>query len=59
MKESNTLACDYEVFTNRSLAEHKRSVHEGVKYPCKQCDYDATKKRNLAEHQRVLHNGVK
>ena len=53
MKESNTLACDYEVFTNRSLAEHKRSVHEGVKYPFKQCDYEATKKRNLAEHQRV------
>ena len=38
-----------------NLAEHKRAVHEGVKYPCEQCNYQATSKGNLAKHQRNRH----
>ena len=40
-------------------ALHKQSVHEGVKYPCRQCDYKATSKGNLTQHKRVVHEGVK
>ena len=42
-----------------SLAEHKRAVHEGFKYPCGQCSYQSTTKGSLAEHERSVHEGVK
>ena len=38
---------------------HKRSVHEGVKYPCWQCDNQATTKGSLAQHKQVVHEGIK
>ena len=40
-----------------SLAEPKRAVHEGVKYPCGQCNYQTTRKRHHAEHKRAVHEG--
>ena len=30
-----------------SLERHRRSVHEGLKYPCQQCEYQATRKESL------------
>ena len=41
------------------LAQQKRAVHEGVKYPCGQCDYQASSTGNLARHKRAVHEGVK
>ena len=38
-----------------SLAEHKRSVHESVKYQCSECDHQSTSKQTLAGHQRARH----
>ena len=45
--------------TKGRLAEHKRAVHEGVKYPCGHCNYKATTKGSLAEHKRAVNEGVK
>ena len=42
-----------------SLAEHRRAVHEGVKYPCMQCKKQFSWKESLAEHARSVHEGVK
>lgn len=38
-----------------SLSRHKRSIHDGVKYPCKYCDYQATYYRNLDRHVAAKH----
>ena len=43
----------------RSLVRHKKNLHEGVKYPCRQCNHEASSKGNLATHQRAVHEGVK
>ena len=45
--------------TKESLDRHKRSVHEGMKYPCGQCEYQATTKENLDRHKRSVHEGIK
>ena len=41
------------------LDQHKRAVHEGIKYPCMQCVYQATYKSHLAEHRRRVYEGGK
>ena len=41
------------------LDEHKRAVHEGVKYPCLQCGKQFSQRGNLAKHKRAVHEGVK
>ena len=35
------------------------SVHEGVKYSCKQCDYKASQSGHLTTHKMSVHEGVK
>ena len=37
-----------------SLLKHKKSIHEGVKYPCDQCDYKATEKGQLLKHMKCV-----
>ena len=39
--------------------QHRRAVHEGIKYPCGQCEYQATSKRNLDQHKKSVHEGIK
>ena len=34
----------------RSLLMGKKSIHGGVKFPCKQCDHKATQKGSLSTH---------
>ena len=53
------LLCNYQASTKRSLPEHQRAVHEGVKYSCSQCNYQATTKVSLTQHQKAVHEGVK
>ena len=40
-----------------SLAGHKRALHEGVKFSCRQCNHQATTKRDLAQHENAEHGG--
>ena len=42
-----------------SLDKNRRSVHEGMKYPCGQCEYQATLKGNLDRHKRAVHQEIK
>ena len=43
MKESNILVSNVIIkqLTKGSLAEHKRAVHKGVKYPCGQYNHQS------------------
>ena len=41
------------------LAQHKRVVHERMKYPSMQCNHQATSKGNPTQHKRAIHEGVK
>ena len=47
------------VTRKESLDRHKRSVHEGIKYPCNQCEYLASRKEHLDRHKRLVHEGIK
>ena len=38
---------------------HRRSVHEGMKYPCGQCEYQATSKCNIEKHRKSVHEAMK
>ena len=54
------LYCDYENCTYTSkrmdkLRQHKRTVHEGLRYPCDMCDYAATRPDKLKNHREAKH----
>ena len=51
--------CDHKANSKGQLCQHKRAVHEGVKYPCRQCDHKATSKGHLTRHSRAAHERVK
>ena len=42
-----------------SLAQHKRTGHEGITYQCSECDHQSTSKGYLVEHKRAVYEGVK
>ena len=42
----------------RAILDCQKSVHDGVKYPCKLCRYQATTKGNQ-EHQKTVNDGFK
>ena len=46
---------DKQFSSNPNLWHHKKSVHEGVRFPCENCDYKATEKRNLQRHKLRVH----
>ena len=50
---------NYKSRQERDLIQHKKSVHEGVKYDCDQCDHKATCQAHLIQHQKSVHEGVK
>ena len=43
----------------KGLYNHKKSSHEGVKYPCSECSHKATRKDSLQAHVAAIHEGVK
>ena len=38
-----------------SLSQHKKSVHQGVKYPCTICAHKASSQGNLSKHIKAQH----
>ena len=46
--------CEKEL-SNGAMSRHKKSIHDGVKYPCKYCDYQATISQNLDRHIKAKH----
>ena len=50
----------YEVSDLSALRTHQKSIHEGVKYQCKECDYKATTLiGSLKLHQKSIHESFK
>ena len=35
--------CDYKCIDHTGLRLHRQSVHENIKYPCKECNYVGSK----------------
>ena len=59
---SSIFECEqcHKTYNSRgALYNHKKSVHEGVKYACLQCDYQATEKSYLIIHIQSKHEGIK
>ena len=38
-----------------SIKTHVKSIHEGIRYPCKICDKSFTKSFYLKEHVKSIH----
>ena len=51
--------CGKHLSTKTNLAQHKKSVHEGIKYSCAECPYQASHKPHLTKHKRAVHEGIK
>ena len=57
----DVLSCDQCEYagTRQALRNHKKSKHEGIRYPCDQCDYAATRRSDLKKHKESEHGGIK
>merc|ERR1712129_61636 len=55
--DSNTVCsiCNKKFSASYSLDEHKKAVHEGIRFPCDFCDHISSSKRNLRGHMRGKH----
>ena len=51
--------CDASFTCRKSLTQHNKSVHEGIRYECDRCDYKATTKGHLRRHQKTQKHKVK
>ena len=47
--------CGKEFTSYLRRQRHKRSVHDGVRYPCNFCDHKATFRQNLWRHVKTMH----
>ena len=55
------IQCDECHQTFKSISsknKHKRSIHEGRKYPCLHCDYQAPETWTLSRHIRAKHSNL-
>ena len=50
--------CDYKGFNMTRLKEHKRAVHDKIKFPCSECSFQTTSKNSLVIHKRSKHEGI-
>ena len=57
-KASECKSCGKVLADTKSLIRHKKSIHDGVKYPCKYCDYQATIRQNLDRHVAAKHTST-
>ena len=48
--------CGKQFTKQKSIAKHRRAVHEGVKYSCGQCDNEFTSQGSLRQHRRAAHD---
>ena len=54
-EEFKCSACGEEFKSYQSRQRHKRSVHDGIRYPCDFCDHQATFRQNLLRHVKTMH----
>ena len=48
-------SCDYQASHVRTVKQHEREVHLGIRYACRLCDYQATRSTNLTRHYEKTH----
>ena len=53
MKESNTLAGNATI-KQQKRAQHKRAVHEGVRFPCRYCDQQYTSRAKIVQLDKIF-----
>jgi len=51
--------CDKQFSSKRSLKQHNKSAHEGIRFPCNDCDYKGSRKEHLVIHIQSVHEGIK
>ena len=51
--------CGHQATTKGSLTQHKRALHERVRYPCSACGKQFSLKGDIFQHKRAVHEGVK
>ena len=49
--------CEYKATNKGNLNSHVKSVHLGVKWPCKICDFKFTDQSALRRHMKSKHSG--
>ena len=42
-----------------NLKTHKKSKHEGIRYPCDMCDFAGSTSSNLKVHKEAKHEGIR
>ena len=47
------MQCNYQATSKGNLNKYRRSVHEGVKFPCSQRNYKATTAGSLKNTQKI------
>ena len=55
----NCDACTFQAKSPKTLRNHKKSKHEGVKYMCDQCEYVGNQSGSLNLHKKVKHEGIR
>ena len=53
-KQNSCDQCEF-IGSHTGLWHHKKSKHEGVRYPCDQCEYVATRVLDLKRHKESKH----
>ena len=48
--------CDKRCNSNEALNYHKKSVHEGIRFPCKHCEIKFTTPQGLKKHEACKHS---
>ena len=51
--------CGHQFSSKVNLSEHKKAVHEGIKYPCGKCTYQASDNGYLTQDRRAVQEGLK
>ena len=51
--------CDYVASQKSNINAHKRTKHEGVRYPCNQCDFISKQRGDLKRHKDSVHGGIR
>jgi len=47
--------CDFVGTQKSTLYRHRKTKHDGVRYPCDQCDFMATRKADVKRHKQTKH----
>ena len=50
--------CNYQATRYGIFTIHKKSIHEGVQYPCQICEYKSAHQSSLSDHIKSKHKDI-